>query len=80
MGLASFLYNIPRFFEVTWENEIDEYSEENITVVAPTLLRRDPIYIRYTYVTHCNRLLLRMVKIGEYKGSVCSGFLSKISK
>ena len=49
VGLASFLYNIPRFFEVTWENEIDEYSEENITVVAPTLLRRDPIYIRYWY-------------------------------
>ena len=46
VGLAAFLYNIPRFLEVTWASTYDNATEENITEVRPTLLRQDPIYIR----------------------------------
>ena len=49
MGLAAFLYNIPRFLEVTWASTYDDDTKENITEVQPTLLRQDPIYIRYLH-------------------------------
>jgi hypothetical protein len=50
VGIASFLYNIPRFFEVTWSVIYDEAAKENKTEVSPTLLREDQIYIRYIII------------------------------
>ena len=48
MGTAALIYNIPRFFEVTWEQDL--YNPEtgvNQTIVVATNLRMNPTYIRY---------------------------------
>ena len=56
VGLAAFLYNIPRFMEVTWDSSfLNESSNENVTevCVVSTALRNDPIYIRYLELGVC---------------------------
>ena len=46
LGAAAVIYNIPRFFEVTWRLAYDEQEDENRTELAPTEIRLDPTYIR----------------------------------
>ena len=46
--LASTIYNIPRFLEVTWVETYDEENGKNITKIQQTKLRENEIYIRYT--------------------------------
>lgn len=47
MGSAAFVYNIPRFFEVTWRQAYSKTEGINRTQVAPTEMRQDETYIRY---------------------------------
>ena len=50
VGLAAFLYNIPRFMEVTWDSSFlnESSNDENVTevCVVSTTLRNNSIYIR----------------------------------
>ena len=48
VGIAAVLYNIPRFFEVTWTVTYDEEADTNRTEVTPTKVRQDATYIRYS--------------------------------
>lgn len=50
IGLLSLLYNIPRFWEVTWQTTFYPELEVNITNVASTELRENPTYINI-YIT-----------------------------
>ena len=47
--MASVLYNLPRFFEVTWDSVFDEDTQQNITIIQPTQLRLNSLYIRFTF-------------------------------
>lgn len=49
IGLAV-VYNLPRFFEITWDDRYVEVYAETRTVFLPTNLRMDPTYISI-YVT-----------------------------
>lgn len=49
LGVCAILYNIPRFFEVSWRTVFDADAGVNRTEVIPTWLRRNPTYIRYVY-------------------------------
>ena len=46
VGLFSGLYNLSRFFEVTWYTWYDEFDRENKTGIMPTALRDNTLYIR----------------------------------
>jgi len=50
MGTAALIYNIPRFFEVTWKNAYNEQEQLNRTQVIPTKLRQNETYIS-VYIT-----------------------------
>ena len=50
IGLLALLYNIPRFWEVTWQTTYYPSLEANITNVVSTPLRADPTYIN-VYIT-----------------------------
>ena len=47
VGLFSGLYNLSRFFEVTWYTWYDEFDRENKTGIMPTALRDNTLYIRW---------------------------------
>ena len=46
MGTAALIYNIPRFFEVTWHHVYNEEEDLNRTQVIATEIRRNQTYIR----------------------------------
>ena len=50
IGVFALLYNIPRFWEVTWQTRTYENLNATITNVEPTELRNDPTYIN-VYIT-----------------------------
>lgn len=50
IAIASLLYNIPRFLEVTWLSIYDEDTGVNRTEVRPTALRQNQVYISI-YIT-----------------------------
>ena len=50
IAACSCIYNVPRFFEVTWGGAFDAEAGVNRTEVQPTSLRTNPAYIRY-YIT-----------------------------
>ena len=50
IGACSVLYNVPRFFEVTWQGVYDAEAGINRTEVTPTSLRRNSTYIK-VYIT-----------------------------
>lgn len=50
IGLLALFYNIPRFWEVTWQTTFYPDLELNITNVASTELRENPTYIN-VYIT-----------------------------
>ena len=47
LGIASLIYNIPRFLEVTWTTL--EVCDVNRTVPYPTELRMNETYKKYVY-------------------------------
>ena len=50
LGVFAFLYNIPRFWEVTWHTVFYPDLKSNVTTVVPTPLRDNPTYIS-VYIT-----------------------------
>jgi hypothetical protein len=50
IGVFAFLYNIPRFWEVTWLTSFYPDIAANLTVVQQTSLRSNPTYISI-YIT-----------------------------
>ena len=48
--IFALIYNVPRFWEVTWSTRYYPELDENITEVDSTDLREDPLYIN-VYIT-----------------------------
>ena len=63
--LFSVLYNIPRFFEITWESVPDGGPQSNSTRVeiAPKDLRMDPTYIN-VYITWMYLVFMYVLPFG----------------
>ena len=60
VGLGAVLYNLTRFWEVTWEIQFIPELEANITNVQPTELRQHATYIR-VYITWCYLVVMYIV-------------------
>ena len=50
VGMFALLYNLPRFWEVTWRTKFYEEVGDNVTDVVSTPMRDDPTYIS-VYIT-----------------------------